>query len=534
VVGATGLRVEEVDLQDGEIVVRARSSKRAGRCPLCNRRSFRVHSWYRRRLADLPFGDSPARIEVHVRRFFCVRRRCRRKVFAERLGAVAPVSARRTQRLGVVHTQIGLHLGGNPGARLCVPLRMRTSASTLLRMVKRLPDPETSAVRVLGVDDWAFRKGHKYGTILVDLERRKVVDLLAERTSEALTAWLKQHPGVEIISRDRARVYADGAREGAPNALQVADRFHLLKNAVETLERCLARNHCALRDASKLPAPEPDSTVNEPSPAPSQQGGTTRTQQESIARRERRRALYEHVVDLHRRGRSIRAIASQMQISPKTATRFLRAGTFPERAPSNRQNQLDAYQRTLRDLWDAGCRNAGHLYRELKTAHGFRGSYPSVRKYVAGWRSQGPQARTRSAVRGLSPRSAAWLLIKGPQSRDPADRVVEERIVARLLASCPEAKLASDLALSFFRIVREHRSENLGEWLAAAEVSPLPEFKTFARGLLADRAAVEAALVTTWSNGPVEGNVNRLKLIKRMMYGRAGFALLRTRVLLSD
>jgi transposase len=216
-------------------------------CPSCGQRSQRVHSRYRRQVADLPCAGIPVQWTLMARRFFCGNPDCSKTTFAERLPQVVAVWSRRTQRLLATQQNIGVAVGGEPGARLSRRLGMATSPDTLLRLIHRLPEVPTKPVRVLGVDDWAWRRGQRYGTLLVDLEQSEPVDLLPDRTAEALAEWLKAHPTIEIISRDRAGVYADGARRGAPDAVQVADRWHLLHNLVEALERLFDRLPTSVR-----------------------------------------------------------------------------------------------------------------------------------------------------------------------------------------------------------------------------------------------------------------------------------------------
>ena len=242
-------------------------------CPRCGSDTRRVHSRYTRRLDDLPCLGRRVRLQLAVRRFVCPQSDCPRRIFAERLPGFAAPWARTTDRLRQTQTDIGSSLGGEAGSRLAARMAMTTSPDTLLRRVKRLKNEPAGPPRVVGIDDWAWRKGQRYGTIVVDLERSDVIDLLPDRDAETVAAWLKAHPGVEVVSRDRSATYAQAATEGASQAEQVADRWHLLKNLREAVERVLER-HSAVIDAAlkatetpteparDAAAPEPDAAAD--------------------------------------------------------------------------------------------------------------------------------------------------------------------------------------------------------------------------------------------------------------------------------
>ncbi len=318
-----GVRIDRIWREDRTLHLNAVTTRRAAACPLCGRRSKRVHSHYTRTLADLPCCGDPVAIHLHTRRFVCRVRWCKRKIFTERLPALVAPSARRTARLRTHLERDGFDLGGAPGARHATAQATPVSRRTLLRLIRAAPTPNIGSVIALGVDDWAQRKGRTYGTILVDLETHRVVDLLPDRTVETFTAWLHDRPEPAIISRDRGGAYAEGARQGAPHALQVADRFHLLKNVTDGFERFLIRKHSALRQAARAAcAPderqEPESTAmmiceETVPPLPN------REQREQQERRARRYARYEEVQHLRAQGHSIRTIARMAGLARGTA-----------------------------------------------------------------------------------------------------------------------------------------------------------------------------------------------------------------------
>ena len=538
------LALEQVRLVGDSITISVSSTSSSSQCPQCYQSSERVHSHYERTLADLPWQGFPVRVRWRSRKFFCDNPFCSQRIFTERQPQVAESYARKTSRIAKVLFALGLACGGEGGARLAARLAIAVSPDTVLRSIRRGVLPETTTPRVLGVDDWAFRRGQRYGTILCDLEQHKPVDLLPERSSAALVDWLKAHPGVEIISRDRGDYYIKGANEGAPDAIQVADRWHLLKNLREALARLADQYHQQLEVATRAAADAIDTTSADSSeenlPSESDDCSSvpvrmTRAEQRKQERRARRFKRYERVVNLDAQGVPQREIARRLGMHRGTVRRFIAAGRFPEHAYHQRARETDPFFEYLRRRWEEGCHNAAELTEELKQ-RGFDGSYDMVKREVASWRtdSRGSSANKRSAKR---PRQAlkrpssncvAWLLLKPLGDMEPQEQLLMKSIAEY----CPPLETAAALSQEFAEMVKERRASELENWIARARASDgVADLARFAEGLESDLGAVKAALSLPWSNGQVEGQVNRLKLIKRQMFGRAKFDLLRQRVL---
>jgi transposase len=540
---ATRLRLEACDVDDttAQITLRVQSTQTRAPCPLCASPARRIHSDYGRTLADLPWAQYRVYLQLRVRKWFCRNRRCRRRIFTERLPTVAAPWARRTLRLAQRLIALGVALGGKAGVRLGHAWDLAVSRNTLLRVLRRQPEPDAPTPRVLGVDDWALRKGHTYGTILVDLERRQPITLLPDRTAAPVAQWLREHPGVEVIARDRASAYAEGAKQGAPQATQVADRFHLLQNLRETLDEVFTAHHQSLNavHAVRPPPPgvRPDGAVALPVPP---RATPKAVQQRAAQRAERRQARYDEVWTLHRQGWTVPAIARQVGLGQRTIFRYLHTPTCPgqQHRSTYGRSLLTPYKDYLRTRWNAGCRTAMQLFRELQL-QGYPGSYAVVAAYASrlrqaqglppGRRSPGQAlpAVVEPTARPLTPRRATWLVLRREAQRTADDT----QQLAQIRAQSAALTEAIDLAQDFAHLVRQRQPAQLDPWLQRAASSTLDAMRRFATGLYDDYQAVKAGVTLPWSSGPVEGHINRLKMLKRQMFGRAHLDLLRHRFL---
>jgi transposase len=532
------IKFQSLIIDEPRLILVAAMISNSSTCPDCSEPTYRIHGHYPRTLADLPWATAPIELRLIVRRFRCRTCSCRRQTFAERLPNVAPLYARTTTRLATTQANTGLVLGGAAGARHLSCYGSPVSRNTLLRRVRSVSVAERPAPEIIGLDDWAWRKGHRYGTIIVDLQRGCPVDVLEDRTAETVATWLQSHPDVTIVARDRAEAYAAGIRQGAPEATQVADRFHLLKNLAAALQEVFSVHHREIDQLNHVPHNESPTHDADSVPVPVEPPvATTKAQQQIAHNRARRVAEYEQAHALRQQGWTMKAISTHMRRHHRTIKKYLEASTFPERPPRRRPPSiLDPYKAYLLERWHAGCHSARELCREMQ-ARGFAGQYSLVADYVSRFRpAQGRITKRRKSEspatiaevdKPLTPSRATWLVMRHEAKLTDDEKAQR----ARLQAQEGEIAEAITLTQDFADLVRQRQPEHLETWLERATASGLQAFKSFANGLRADYDAVKAGVTLRWSNGPVEGQINRLKMLKRQMYGRASIGLLRQRML---
>jgi transposase len=515
-----GVIVEEVTVAAGLLLVRARARAPEAACPICGTVSGRVHSRYSRTLADAAIGGRQVAILLAVRRFFCAAPGCERKTFAEQVDGLTARYARKTPLLGGVLVRIAVALAGRAGSRLACGLGVPASRQVLLRLVMAAPDPAAASPRVLGVDDFAIRRGQHYGTLLMDIETGAPLDLIEGRDAQPLADWLAAHPGIEIVCRDRSGAYADGVRTGAPGAVQVADRFHLWQNLAKAVEKCVAAHRACLAEpappAADGPEPEPAGPADAGLPDPTGKFADT-------ARRK-----HEQVRALRAEGRGLREIARHLGWGLHTVQRYDRAATWQELADgrwqAERPSKLDPFKRYLDQHADREHGSFTRLFHEVREL-GYDGSYSVVRNYLDRIRpAKAPLGEAPPTVREVT----NWLC------RRPDSLTEDEQPrLKTVLERCPELRTASGQVRGFATMITDLTGQDLPQWMAAARDAGLPGISSFAKGLEQDLDAVTQGLTTSWSSGPVEGRVNHIKMLKRQMFGRAGLPLLRKRVLLT-
>ena len=498
-------------------------------CPRCGQPSRRVHSRYRRQLVDAPIAGRPVQLRLRVRRLFCDNAACAARTFAEQPAALTAPRARRTSLLRRMLASIAVALAGRAGARLADRLGMPTSRDSLLRLLRGLPDVQVTALPVLGVDDFALRRGHVYGSVVVDMASGRPVDLLPDREMTTFAAWLQEHPGAEVICRDRAGAYAEAARLGAPDAVQVADRWHMWHNLAGHLERSVLAHRRCLRE---LPHPDEPAPAAGPQDTAAENAENAENAEDTVMPvRElrivtRTRERYQAITALHADGASIAAIARTLGVDRHTVRRFVRASSLEELQAKTlqRASMLDGYTDYLHQRWAQGCTDAAALTKEI-TALGYRGSDKTVRRYLHPLRDGRPTPPARPATPTV--REVTGWILRRPDHLEPGDQVRLKQV----LAHCPQLDAAATHVAAFAEMMCGRHGEQLDDWLTAVEADDLPELHRFTAGIRRDYDAVRAGLTLEHSSGRVEGTVNKIKMLKRQMFGRANFDLLRTRVL---
>jgi len=528
------VRLTSVTLSDDVWVVLAESIGTGAACPRCQVTSSVRHSSYQRRFWDLPIQGGPVRITLTVGRWQCRNADCRQSIFTERLPGLVDPRARQTRRAAGILRLLGHGVGGRPGERLAARLGFAAKRGTVLRHLirhRRLPDH--SALRVIGINEWASRKGLRFGTIAVDLERRTVIDVLPDRSAVSTAAWLAERPSIELIALDRDGLYADASRQGAPQARQIADRFQLVQNLRAAIERQLSGLERPIRGYRANPGRLLDGA---------QPGGGVGAQGEPreltyVSGRPFLLAAFAKVRALYDAGVTVAAITRKLRLTRKTVDKWVRLESLPDRARMAPKSSTPArFASYLRNRWAEGQRNVRRLLQEVRE-QGFTGCYSRLAAFVATWRRRSEMKPTLSSTIGtlpldprtgavISPIVAAALCIKprGLLTQHQADKVdvlkQEPPIFARMRS----------LAMRFRGLLRGNDLNALDNWIRDAIGCGIHAMQKFAAKLSHDIDAIRNAIREPWSNGQTEGQINRLKALKRAMYGRASVALLRARM----
>lgn len=501
----SGLIVEHVAHEGDTLIVTASSIAGEASCPLCGTASGRVHSRYERRVSDLPCGGRGVLLRIVARRFRCLAPHCRRRIFAERFqDGILPPRSRRTTRLECIVHHLGLALGGRPGASFAKRLMLPVSNDTLLRVVRRCSSRPAEPPRVVGVDDWAFRRNHRYGSILCDLERRRILALLPDRETATVERWFAAQPSIEIVARDRGGGYGEAVAKALPDAVQVADRWHLMENASSAFLDAVRKSMRTIRTAIGATTLDPTLLT-----------AAEKLQYEGYLRREDTSAA---ILTLAKDGIAIKEIVRRTGHSRKLVRQTVRG----ERTDifRTRQSSLDLHLPLLDEQWASGCRNGAELWRRLQ-ARGFRGSLRVVGEWATR-RRRAERAGDR-LPRVPSAKTVARLMTTARDHLSKADTVM----IAAIENGVPTLVEARTLLDRFHAMIRR-RNPDIDDWISDAATSLIA---SFASGIRKDRQAIAAAVTLPWSNGQTEGQITKLKLVKRQMYGRAKLDLLEARLI---
>lgn len=524
-----GLELTQMERQEDQLVLHVTATSPSALCPLCQQPATRLHSRYRRVVKDLPCAGQHVQLILHVRKFLCETVTCVRKVFAERLPHLVEPWAQMTTRLTQALQLIGLATCGRLGARLAAQLGITTSWMTMVRRVIALPTPQAEHVECLGLDDFAFLRGRTFGTVVVDLDAHQIIDILPDRQNDTAAAWMAAHQEIRYVSRDRGAEYASAASTGAPQAIQVADRFHVCKNLSEAVQKLLARILSEIKTASQ--EAEGKANAHEDTSAPVEEwrpdpgAHVART---IAIRRAEREVRYQQAVHLRKQGLAVKKIARQLDTSERTVRHWFERGVAPDTRPRRkRQSDFDPYAPYVLKRWQDGEHNGTRIFQEI-AAQGYPGSQRMVYRFLKTLKKA--EVKTPPGTRCVlhyTSSAAVCLFMQHPDHLDEGKQVD----LAALRQAHPALETAYHLTQDFLLMMRKREGERLDTWLIQVHKSGLPELESFAHGVEEDKAAVQAGLTLPINNGQVEGHVTRIKLIKRMMYGKAGFALLRQRVL---
>jgi transposase len=497
--GLSALVIEGAEDAGEVICVRARTRDGAVACPGCGTATARAHGYYERTAADVPAGGRRVLVRVRVRRMRCPVPDCSRQTFREQVPGVLDRYQRRTTRLTGQVSAVARELAGRAGARLLSPLGIGASRHTALRVLLRIPLPQAGTPRVPGIDDFALRRGRSYATVLIDAETGRRVDVVPGRTTDVAEEWLRGHPGVEVVCRDGSGAYGEAVRRALPSAVQVSDRWHLWHGLGEAVRKEVAAHSACWAQAG-----------------PPQSGKRAETTLER----------WQQVHDLLGKGAGLLECARRLNLSLSTVKRYARAEQ-PERlqrTPQYRPTLVDPYRDHLRKRRaEDPAVPVQHLLREIREL-GYQGSSNLLVRYISQGRVEADRPR-------LSPRRAARLLLTRPAGLTAR----QHETLTGITAACPEMAGLAGLISSFAALLTPDPGNAclLARWITAARAAGLPHLHAFTRGLDLDIQAATAALTLPHHNGRTEGVNTRTKMIKRQMYGRAGFTLLRHRILLS-
>jgi transposase len=518
------LDLDSIEVHEQTVIVYLHATSPTAACSQCGTAGSRVHSRYERTIADLAFGGRNLVLRLLVRKWICPEASCSRHIFAECFPEVVQRYARMTDRLIKALQAVGAITNGADAAQIASSFGVHTTAKTIIRRVLQLPLPSEGSVHKVGIDEWAWKKGHRYGTILVDLEKRRVVQLLADRSVETSKAWLRKHPEIDLVSRDRGKIFREAATEGVPQAKQAVDRFHLQKNFAEALEKFFRKQERALKKATQRSTGKTRSAEETAVPE--------KVARERRARHRQRVSMHKRIWKLYRQGCHKEQIAQLVGVSSRRVYRALEQETPPPpRRRSRSSSIVDPYLSYLTSRWNQGCHNVTQLYEEI-VAQGYTGTQRTLQMRLRPFRQKVARPVSKQTViwdKPPSPRGVALMMVRPEQRRTREQTAYLEQLIQSNEPVAVVFKLAQDFA----RLLRKREGQvRLEQWKDSVRTSGIAELIAFVDGLADDGEAVANGCTLTWSNGMTEGFGNLVKWIKRSSYGQAGFPLLQRRVLL--
>lgn len=519
--GAINFQVISTEKEEGKIFINVNSTQVVNNCPLCNETSFRIHSYYYRSILDLPILGNETWIRLRSRKFYCRNDSCIMKVFTERYDNHFLHGKRMTENVCWKVSKVAFLLGGMGGEKICRLMHMPVSRSTLTRSIHTREVPAAQAPRIVGLDDWAYRKGLRYGTVLVDMEKRKIIDLLPDREADTVERWLKQYPEIQVVSRDRYINYASGVSKALPEAQQVADRWHLIKNLGEAVKKVLERTQSALKQKAKI-------LYTQTSKEQKCEPYISEKTQVALAKKQK---LIDEVKRLLSDGVGIRAISRTLQLHRATIKQYAQMEVaLPKSCPGKAKifQYEDYIQKAIATRPGVLIKD---LYNEIK-ALGYKGKTTQGYTYISRYmpkREKVSYPKDQPLVY-WRPAKVSLLLYKRANELHTRDIM----LLSYLMEESTDIKICYQLFQRFRDMLERKEGDSLGKWVEDAMTGSIKELRSFGQGILNDFAAVQNGISLSWSNGQVEGQVNKLKTLKRQMYGRASFSLLRKRLVCGD
>lgn len=535
------LKLHEIEYSDSIIRIYASIKSRWSRCPSCGKYSKRVHDYYYRTITDLPVFQNRTVILLKTRKFKCGHNRCHRKVFSEHTPDIVRYS-RRTRRVSRILETFSIELTGRLGNILSKQMHLSVSSSTITRIAYSQQLPEINQPRVLGVDDWAYRKGVSYGTILIDMETSRPIDILPSRDGQALKNWLMKYNDVQIVTRDRASSYASAIIEACPNAIQIADRFHLLMNLSDAFDTYFKSVRTQIKTLITVKTNEilglPDHEIVSDENANDSKSVLV-AQKITNIKVDQRLDTFNKVKELQAKGVPIRRISTNLKMSRNTVrSYFTQESLTPKSHPKS--TNIELFTSHIVSRLNTKGYKVKDIIEEIREL-GFHGSQTQGYHNINAIREDNGinvpgftqvQHSKIPFVKPLSSRKLAKYI--GFHLSEISDHY-ERYYLQTLLDNIPELRIVRKL-VQIFKTMLKRGHGNIRRWIdfIIQSTRKLSGLKTFARGMLRDIEAVENGINMSWSNGAVEGHVNRIKSIKRQMYGRASFELLRRKVILSQ